>query len=39
MNHAFNIKGSEATTEAKASVSTLIQECRFQFGSKFFKIY
>lgn len=38
MNHAFKIKSSAATTEARASVSTLIQERGFQFGSKFFKI-
>ena len=38
MNHAFKIKSSAATTEAKASVSTLIKERVFQFGSKFFKI-
>ena len=39
MNHAFRIKNSAATTKAKAkaSVSTLIQERRFQFGSKFSK--
>ena len=38
MNHAFKIKSSAATTEARASVSTLIQERGFQFRSKFFKI-
>ena len=37
MNHAFKIKDSAATTKAKASVSTLIQERGFQSGSKFFK--
>ena len=37
MNHAFKIKNSAATTKAKASVSTLIQERGFQFGSKFSK--
>ena len=37
MNHAFKIKNSAATTKAKASVSTLLQEHGFQFGSKFSK--
>ena len=38
MNHAFKIKNSAATTtKAKASISTLIQECGFQFGSKLSK--
>ena len=38
MNHAFKVKSSVATTEARASICTLIQERGFQFGSKFFKI-
>ena len=33
MNHAFRIKNSAATTKAKASVSTLIQERRFQISN------
>ena len=37
MNHAFRTKHSAATTKVKASVSTLIQERGFQFGSKFSK--
>ena len=39
MNLVFKIKSSATTTEARASVSTLIQERGFQFGSKFLKIY
>lgn len=38
MNLVFKIKSSAATTEARASVSTLIQERGFQFASKFLKI-
>ena len=38
MNHAFKIKNSAATTKAKASVSTVIQEHGFQFGSKRLKM-
>ena len=32
-----NNKSKAKTTKSKASVSTLIQERGFQFGSKFFK--
>ena len=39
MNLVFKIKSSATTTEARTSVSTLIQERGFQFGSKFLKIY
>ena len=39
MNHAFKIKNSAAAaTKAKASVSTLIQERGFKFGSNEFFI-